>query len=94
MKPDKELDGATVLEWAWSGSRPFGVINYAISEEKGVEIYGLALCQYADSEKIYRFSCNKDWEIEQDQVYSSIEEAKSKLPSQYKHMPIDWKKYE
>jgi len=94
MKPDKEIDGAKVLEWAWSGDRPFGVIHYADSDVAPIEIYGLALCQYPDSDKIYRFSCNKNWETEQDMKYLSIEEAKSRLPDQYKQVSVNWIKFE
>jgi len=92
--PPKLIDGAKVLEWAWSGNMPFGVIKYSDSNEVAAEIYGLAICQYKDSKIIYRFSCNKNWETEQDSDYSSIEEAKNNLPEQYKIVPATWVKYE
>ncbi len=55
-------------------------------------IHGLALCQYEGSDAVYRFSCNADWETEQDAAYASIAEAKAQLPNQYGGVPVTWKK--
>lgn len=92
-KPPKEIDGAKVLEWAWSGSQPFGILKYE-SGEVAAEIYGLAICQYPDSKHIYRFSCDQNWETEQDREYSSILEAKDHLPEQYRNIEVQWQKYD
>ena len=94
MKPPEYIDGAKVIEWAWSGDVPFGVIKYADSEEVAVEIYGLAICQYPDSKKVYGFSCDRDWETEQDSDYISVEEAKNNIPKQYKQVEAQWERYE
>lgn len=48
-KPPSKIDDATVLFWAWSGEIPFGLVS-------GVEIYGLAICQYRKKDEVYRFS--------------------------------------
>jgi hypothetical protein len=93
-KPPEKIDGARVLEWAWSGEIPFGVIKYADGEEIAAEIYGLAICQYDNSKIIYRFSCDRNWETEQDSDYTSIEEAKKNLPEQYKKVAVEWIQYE
>lgn len=82
-KPPKEIDGAKVLLWAWSGSVPFG----AVSDTK---IYGLAICQYENSNEVYRFSCDEAWETQQDGLYDSVEQAKEQLPEQYKNVPAEW----
>ncbi len=92
-KPPKEIDGAKVIEWAWSGSEPFGVVCFE-SGEVAAEIFGLAICCYSGSDKIYRISCDSEWESEQDSDYNSISEAKEKLPSQYKSVEAIWQKYE
>ena len=91
-KPPKEIDGAKVLEWAWSGNNPFGVVH---DRSGGVasEIYGLAICSYDNGNSVYRFSCDSKWETEQDSVYSTIEEAKRNLPDQYREVEPDWLKY-
>jgi hypothetical protein len=92
-KPPKEIDGAKVLEWAWSGSAPFGTLKYKGGEKDGqvaVEIYGLAICQYQKTGEIYRFSCNENWETKQDAPYDSIQQAKDCLPDQYKNIPANW----
>ena len=90
MKPPSTIDGAVVLEWAWS-DLPFGQVP---SEEMAVAvaIHGLAVCQYPDSSTIYRFSCNANWETEQDTEYPSVADAKALLPTQYRHAPVCWQK--
>ncbi|WP_413665441.1 hypothetical protein ACG1BZ_09710 [Microbulbifer sp. CNSA002] len=90
--PPKEIDGARVIEWAWSDSKPFGFVLFE-NGEVAAEIFGLAICKYSNSEKFYRFSCDSDWEIEQDAEYSSIQEAKANLPSQYQNVAAIWQKY-
>ena len=92
-KPTKEIDGATVLEWAWSGEKRFGVVYYEDGKIAS-EIFGLAICCYPNDQKIYRFSCDSKWETEQDSDYRSIEEAKSNLPWQYQEVKPKWQKYE
>jgi hypothetical protein len=90
--PPKEIDGAKVLLWAWSGEKPFGVVFNTFGEVYA-EIFGLAICQYKDSDKIYRFSCDAEWETEQDSDYSSVEEAKENLPDQYKNIEVHWQQH-
>ena len=92
-KPPREIDGAKVLEWAWSDGKPFGVVLYE-SGEIASEIFGLAICSYNDNEKIYRFSCDSGWEVEQDSDYCTINEVKSHLPEQYQDTKAHWKTYE
>jgi len=92
-KPPKTIDNAEVLYWAWSENRPFGVLKDT-DGYIAVEIYGLAICRYMDSGIIYRFSCNKNWETEQDSDYASVEEAMKFLPEQYKNIQAKWIKFE
>lgn len=63
-KPPAELDDAEVLQWAWSGNVPFGVLRFP-DGDIAAEIFGLAICRYKNG-KIYRFSCDKNWNVEQD----------------------------
>ena len=81
------------LIWAWAGEKPFGVVRCS-SGEVASEIYGLAICSYTDGGKVYRFSCNADWETEQDSDYSTVAEAKNTLPEQYRAVEASWQKYE
>ncbi|WP_020409580.1 hypothetical protein [Hahella ganghwensis] len=92
-KPPNEIDGAKVLEWAWSGDKPFGALRYE-SGEIAAKIFGLAICSYPGSKKFYRFSCDSEWKTEQDSDYNSINEAKEKLPSQYQGVEVIWQIYE
>ena len=78
-----------MLEWAWSGENPFGSICDQ-SGEVAVEVFGLAICQYSDNNQIYRFSCDREWETEQDSVYNSVIEAKENIPSQYCEVTANW----
>lgn len=86
-KPPKEIDGAKVLFWAWSAPVPFGKVS-------DIDIYGLAICQYENSEDVYRFSCDENWETQQDGLYNSIEEAIEELPEQYKNVEAKWTAFE
>ncbi|MCW3074868.1 MAG: hypothetical protein JWP69_1937 [Flaviaesturariibacter sp.] len=87
--PPNNIDGAKVLKWAWSGSKPFGVVANGDSLEKQ-EIYGLAICQYEGEKNVYRFSCDKDWETIQDAPHDTVKDAIDNLPSQYKNVEAKW----
>ncbi len=89
MQPPDYLDGAKVIRWAWSGQEPFGFINYENAKNK-VEIYGFAICKYDNGEGNYRFSCDKNWEVVQDGLYDTIENAIKQIPAQYKNIEINW----
>lgn len=86
--PPAELDGARVLEWAWSDDS-FGVVQSS-SGEVAAPIHGLAICQYDTDPNVYRFSCNNNWDVCQDQIYDSVQEAKDYLPEQYRRVPAQW----
>jgi hypothetical protein len=88
MKPPSHIDGALVLEWAWSET-PFGHVRFA-DGSTAAAIHGLAIARYPNSEVIYRFSCNARWETEQDAAYTSVDEAKALLPEQYGQSPVLW----
>ncbi|MBS1795116.1 MAG: hypothetical protein JSS81_14755 [Acidobacteria bacterium] len=92
-KPPQEIDGAKVLFWAWSGPVPFGFVG----DEKdplAAKIFGLAICRYEGSEQVYRFSCDENWETQQDAFYDSAEQAIDELPDQYKNVRADWIEFE
>lgn len=89
--PPEKIDNAKVLEWAYSGEKPFGFLCYADGTVHS-EIYGLAICIYEKTNSIYRFSCTKNWVCEQDTDCKSIEDAKKNIPEQYKNVPIVWHK--
>jgi len=90
-EPPNELEGAKVIKWAWSGDKPFGYLRYEDEQFEPVEIYGLAICQYDDSDNVYRFSCDKNWEVQQDDVYKSVEDAVRQLPDQYRLVSAEWR---
>ncbi|MFN8335603.1 MAG: hypothetical protein U0U09_10770 [Cyclobacteriaceae bacterium] len=90
VEPPDELDGAKVVTWAWSGNKPFGFIPIADSNDS-IEVFGLAICQYDDSYSVYRFSCDKDWEVQQDEEYESVDDALRQLPDQYKLVTAKWR---
>lgn len=89
FEPPKQLDGAEVIQWAWSADEPFGFVN---SDDEKEMIYGLAICSYEDSAGFYRFSCNRNWEVIQDGFYETIERAITQLPSQYTNKEACWYK--
>lgn len=84
-RPPSKIDGARVVEWAWSGDLPFGEVPGAGSSL----IFGLAIATYDDHE-FYRFSCDRAWKTQQDAVYDSVVEAKAHVPNQYRNSEIVW----
>lgn len=89
IKPPAFLDGARVIKWAWSGQEPFGYVGAEYDKEKEI-IYGLAICRYEDDNKVYRFSCDSNWETVQDSFYDTIDQAIEHLPDQYKNVKANW----
>lgn len=85
--PPAIIDGAKVVEWAWSGDRPFG----EVLGSESLLIYGLAIATYDDS-VFYRFACDSHWETQQDGLYDSIEQAKEQLPEQYRNVEVCWRR--
>lgn len=84
--PDK-IDGAEVIEWSYSDS-PYGKL-FDENGKDSISIHGFAICTY-DHVKFYRFSCNKNWETEQDSLFDSVEEAKQANYPQYGNNKIKW----
>ena len=91
-KPESKIDGANVLFWAWSGNEPFGWVG-SNTNPKAIPIFGLAIAQYEGDATIYRFSCNKNWETEQDATYETTSDAMEYLPEQYREVHAQWQKY-
>ena len=90
MNPPEYIENAKVLLWAKSEEKPFGLIENP-DGTVAAEVFGLAICQDKNDSKIYRMSCNKKWEPEQDSHYDSIEQAIESIPAQYKSQEISWK---
>jgi len=89
MKPPPYIDGAKVIKWAWSGTKPY-VILESLDGTVREEVYGLAICQYDNSDTFYKFSCDKNWETINDGPYASVEDAIRYLSPQYSEVEIDW----
>ena len=87
--PPELIDGARVVEWAWSGSEPFGIVPGA----DPVEIHGLAIATY-DDRAYYRFACDAHWECVQDADFGSVRDAKERLPEQYRNVVATWHRVE
>jgi hypothetical protein len=84
------LDGARVLWWAWSGDMPFGKLSGADVDD--CEVFGFAICQY-ETGKLYRFTCNRYWQVMQDMDHLDEDEAKAEIPIQYDLSRISWQRY-
>lgn len=91
LGPESHIDGAIVLEWAWSGKEPFGVLPMEFTNEV-IEIFALALCRYEGDDRFYRFSCDRNWVVQNDMDYPSLEEARNSIPAQYDVRTIRWTK--
>ena len=89
MKPPEFLDGARVLEWAWSGDQPFGYMN----DDTGLPVcavHGQAICQYDGQHDFYRFTCDKNWDVVNDSPYDSVKEAKDGAEQMYRVSRSHW----
>ena len=90
--PPVTLDGAAVLFWAWSENVPFFTMS---DGNQGIPIFGLAVCRYSDAGSVYRFSCNKNWEVENDSHWGdSVEHALLSASGDYDIAAIKWMVYD
>ena len=90
MKPPLQLDGADVVLWAWSSPEPFFAMP-VVPGSDSVPIHGLAICRYAESGAVYRFSGNANWEVENDSPWASVDEALRGNSGQY-DATVEWRK--
>lgn len=84
------LDGAHVLWWAWAGNEPFGELPGAKGDDRLV--FGFAVCRY-DTGELYRFTCNRHWQVVQDMDHQDENEAKADIPAQYDASRVVWQRY-
>ena len=89
MRPPERIDGARVVEWAWSSPDPFFIMPYS-DGSGGIPIHGLAICRYDESRQVYRFSCDDKWETQNDSSHDSIEDAKTAESGQYDVLSVKW----
>jgi hypothetical protein len=79
------------LWWAWSGEFPFGELPGAEGDD-GL-IFGFAVCRYDETGALYRFTCNKHWQVVQDANQRDEEGAKAAIPGQYDASRVVWQRY-
>jgi hypothetical protein len=89
MEPPPQIDGADVVLWAWSEPLPFFEMP-CTEGAPAIPIHGLAICRYADSGAVYRFSCDRDWETQNDGPYESVEDAAIGESGQYDVHSVEW----
>jgi hypothetical protein len=85
VKPPSHLDSAKVLYWAWSGDKPFGTMEY-VDGRIAAEIFGFAICLLAGT--LFRFSCDRQWEVQNDMDFPSIQEAMDFSYPQYQNQSV------
>lgn len=89
-EPPDELDEAEVIFWAFSPQKPFFIMKYS-DGTLYKPIHGFAICQYKGEKQYYKFSCDIEWNVENDSVCESIEEAVS-VANDMSIEPITWNK--
>ncbi len=89
-KPPEKIDSAKVLLWAWSSKVPFFVMPCS-DGSGGINIHGLAICQY-DMGEVYRFSCDENWEVQNDSDWDCVEDAMTAPSTQYDVTKVHWHK--
>ncbi len=68
------LDGAEVI--AILKKDNFGVIRYSNNSMPPIPVKYLAICKYENDNSIFVFLCNENYEVEQDSLFDTVEEAK------------------
>ena len=90
LEPPNKLDGAEVIMWAFNPQKPFFVMKYSDGTPYK-PIHGFAICQYKGENQFYKFSCDLEWNVENDSVSDAIEEA-IKTANDLSTEPITWNK--
>lgn len=90
IEPPNELDGAEVILWAFNPKKPF----FLMENSDGTPykpIHGFAICQYTGEKQYFKFSCDIEWNVENDMDFDSIEEAVN-AANDLSNEPIIWNK--
>ena len=74
LEPPDELDGAEVLFWAFNSKKPFFIMECSDGTPHK-PIHGFAICRYKGEKQYYKFSCDIDWNVENDSDHDSVEDA-------------------
>ncbi|WP_025677583.1 hypothetical protein [Paenibacillus massiliensis] len=88
-----QLDGAEVLQYTTNdGNR---ILSSVIFEEddgstRQVHITALAIATYAPEERYYLFLCDAQWEVINDYLWDSLDEAVEYAVRHYAVEDIDW----
>lgn len=88
-----QLDGAEVLQYtANDGNR---ILSSVLFEEddgstRQVHITALAIATYASEERYYLFLCDAEWEVINDYLWDSLDEAVEYAGRHYAVEDIDW----
>jgi hypothetical protein len=85
VEPPSRLDGADILLFCPLDERVRPTGGHSIQLEDGTMYVptNAAICQYENSETVYRFYCNDDWEVVTDTVHYSVQEAIDEIESGY-----------
>lgn len=89
--PPSSIDGADVLFFAWSGATPFFIMP---DGGAGRRIFGLAICEYQRHHGVYSFSCDEQWETQNDMLLRTAEEALYERSSQFDRSAVQWINYQ
>ncbi|MEA5079708.1 MAG: hypothetical protein VB013_14135 [Anaerolineaceae bacterium] len=90
IEPPNLLDGADVLFWAYEPQKPFFIMNKSDGTPYK-PIHGIAICRYPGENQFYKFSCDVEWNVENDWACDSLEEA-LKSANDQSTLPIFWNK--
>jgi len=93
MSAPLELDGAKVIKQTKNdASQKIGVMFFEEKDGSTVEITitGLAIVKYEDEEGYYLFMCDQNWDIQDDQLLNSVEEALEWAEKSFDVEEKDW----
>lgn len=88
-----QLDGAKVLQYTTNdGNRMLSSVIFEEDDDSThqVHITALAIATYASDERYYLFLCDAEWEVINDYLLDSLDEAVEYAGRHYAVEELDW----
>ncbi|MFX3673128.1 MAG: hypothetical protein ACE3JQ_01590 [Paenisporosarcina sp.] len=93
MSAPHELDGAKVIKQTKNdASQKIGVMFFEEKDGSTIEIgiTGLAIVQYEEENGFYLFMCDHNWEVQDDYLLNTVEEAIEWAEKSFDVSEKDW----
>jgi len=91
-KMPNEIGGANLVCYLIPDSRhkKTGNTKHWVDGQLLEEIFGLAICNYENSNGFYLFYCDKNWETITDTFHDTVEDAKDQAEFEFSNTISTW----